>query len=165
MIGVNLTGVMNCMRAQLQYLIRPGGSIVNVSSVAGLVGMPKVGAYAAAKAGIIGLTKTAAVEYGAEGIRVNAVCPYIPYIFQLMSSGPIDTPIFRNAEKTGVTSSATFAADTLLARIGEASEVAEVLMFLLSDKSSYITGGILYPTLLTNSGISCRWRNDGKINI
>lgn len=68
---------MNCMRAQLKVIARPGGSILNCSSGAGLAGLPHHGAYSAAKWGIRGFTKTAAVEYGPEGVRVNCLVPYV----------------------------------------------------------------------------------------
>lgn len=68
---------MNCLRAQLKVIARPGGSILNCSSGAGLSGLPHHGAYGAAKWGIRGFTKTAAVEYGPEGIRVNCLVPYV----------------------------------------------------------------------------------------
>lgn len=68
---------MNCMRAQLEVIARPGGSILNCSSGAGLAGLPHHGAYSAAKWGIRGFTKTAAVEYGPEGVRVNCLVPYV----------------------------------------------------------------------------------------
>jgi NAD(P)-dependent dehydrogenase (short-subunit alcohol dehydrogenase family) len=77
MISVNLTGVMNCMRSQLQKISRPGGSIVNVSSTSGLRGLAKNAAYASSKFGVIGLTESAAAEYGKQGVRINALLPSV----------------------------------------------------------------------------------------
>jgi NAD(P)-dependent dehydrogenase (short-subunit alcohol dehydrogenase family) len=75
MIRINLTEVMQCMRAELQHLPRPGGAIVNVSSTSGLSGLPHNAAYAYSKFGVIGLTESAAGEFGKEGIRINALLP------------------------------------------------------------------------------------------
>lgn len=77
MLGINLSGVMYCMRQQLRHLPTPGGSIVNVASTAGLHGLPKSAAYSASKHGVIGLGASAAGEFGPAGIRVNSVCPYV----------------------------------------------------------------------------------------
>ncbi|KAH0834431.1 Levodione reductase [Fonsecaea pedrosoi] len=129
MISVNLTGVMNCMRAQLREISRPGGSIVNVSSTSGLRGLPRNAAYASSKFGVVGLTESTAAEYGKLGVRVNALLP-----------GPIDTKIFRDGEKKGLFDSDLLSAGTLLGRMGQADEVAKVLVFLLSDDASYVTG-------------------------
>lgn len=77
MIGVNLSGVMYCMRAQLPHLPKPGGSIVNVASTAGIHGLPKSAAYSSSKHGVIGLTASAAGEYGRAGVRINALLPCV----------------------------------------------------------------------------------------
>ncbi|POR38191.1 Short chain dehydrogenase/reductase family oxidoreductase, putative [Tolypocladium paradoxum] len=130
MLAVNLNGVMYCMRAQLPHLPRPGGAIVNVSSTSGLRGLPHNGAYAASKFGVIGLTESAAGEFGRQGIRVNALLP-----------GPIDTPIFRDGEAKGLFSSEITSAATCMGRMGQALEVAKVLCFMLTDDASYVTGG------------------------
>lgn len=76
-IGVNLTGVMHCLRAEMK-VISEGGSIVNAASIAGLMGRANNGAYAASKHGVIGLTKSAAKEIGVKGVRVNSIAPYVP---------------------------------------------------------------------------------------
>ncbi|KAK9382813.1 short chain dehydrogenase reductase [Kockiozyma suomiensis] len=128
MLNVNLKGVMFCMRAQLPHL-QAGGAIVNVSSTSGLRGLPHNAAYATSKFGVIGLTESAAGEFGRQGIRVNALLP-----------GPIDTPIFRDGEAKGLFSSERTSAATCLGRMGKPEEVAKVLCFLLSDDASYVTG-------------------------
>ena len=76
-MDVNLKGTMHCMRAQLPHLPRPGGSIVNVASTAGIHGLPKSAAYSSSKHGVIGLTSSAAGEFGRDGIRINSLLPYV----------------------------------------------------------------------------------------
>ncbi|OCL06315.1 putative short chain dehydrogenase/ reductase [Glonium stellatum] len=128
-LAVNLTGVMNCMRAQLGKITKPGGSIVNVSSTSGLRGLPHSTAYASSKFAVIGLTESAAGEFGKEGVRINALLP-----------GPINTKIFRDGEAKGLFDANTMSKDTLMGRMGQPEEVAKVLCFLLSDDASYVTG-------------------------
>ncbi|KAI1613899.1 putative short chain dehydrogenase/ reductase [Exophiala viscosa] len=129
MLAVNLTGVMICMKAQIPHLTRPGGSIVNVSSTSGLRGLANNAAYASSKFGVIGLTESTAAEYGKKGLRVNAILP-----------GPIDTKIFREGEAKGLFNADIVSGGTLMGRMGQAEEVAKVLVFLLSDDASYVTG-------------------------
>lgn len=123
-IGVNLTGVMNCMRAELRVMGN-GASIVNVSSVAGLIGLPGLAAYVASKHGVLGLTKAVAKEVAANSIRVNCVCP-----------GAIDTPMLRS----GAVKAEVYTVPAALQRVGSADDIASTVAFLLGPESSYTTG-------------------------
>jgi NAD(P)-dependent dehydrogenase (short-subunit alcohol dehydrogenase family) len=127
MIAVNLKGVWLCMKHELtQMQAQGGGVIVNTASIAGLAGLPTSSAYVAAKHGVIGLTKTAAIEYAEAGIRVNAVCP-----------GYIET---RMTEETMRRRGAAILAQTPLGRMGNPEEIAEMVVWLCSDRASYVTG-------------------------
>lgn len=128
-LGVNLKGVWLCMREQIRHFkANGGGVIVNNASVAGLVALPMQAAYGAAKHGVIGLTKVAAVEGAAFGVRVNAICP-----------GAVQTPILAHLEKAGI-DQAALEAMSPQRRIADPREIAEAVLFLLSDASSFITG-------------------------
>jgi NAD(P)-dependent dehydrogenase (short-subunit alcohol dehydrogenase family) len=127
MIAVNLKGVWLCMKHEIvQMLGQGGGAIVNTASIAGLAGLATSSAYVAAKHGVVGLTKTAAIEYAEAGIRVNAVCP-----------GFIDTPM--TATMSAQRSEAILA-QTPAKRMGDPEEIAEMVVWLLSDRASYVTG-------------------------
>ena len=130
-IAVDLTGVWLCMRAELEQMVKQGhgGAIVNTSSGAGLAGVRGMPAYVAAKHGVAGLTKAAAVEYGRQGIRVNAVCP-----------GPIRTPMMARLLGDRPQAEERFARGGPLKRLGEAEEIAETVAWLCSDRASYVTG-------------------------
>lgn len=132
MIGVNLTGVFNCCRAALPYMIRnKSGAIVNVSSIWGETGGSCEVHYSAAKAGVIGLTKSLAKEVGLSGVRVNCVAP-----------GVIDTAMNDcYSEET----MAALCEEIPLGRIGTAREVAEAIVYLCSDGAGYITGQVISP--------------------
>ncbi|WP_433250826.1 SDR family NAD(P)-dependent oxidoreductase [Actinomadura nitritigenes] len=126
-VRVNLSGTFLCMKYELP-LLKGGGAIVNVASNGGLAAIPNAPAYVAAKHGIVGLTKVAAVDYAADGIRVNAVCP-----------GPTLTPGFeRWAAGTDIIERQ--AAATPLGRLAAPEEVAAAAVWLCSDAATYVTG-------------------------
>jgi 3-oxoacyl-[acyl-carrier protein] reductase len=126
---VNLKGVFNCTKAVVRVLMKKGGSIVNIASIAGLMGNAGQSNYAASKAGIVGFTKSIAREYGERGIRVNAVAP--GFIRTDMTAGLDDK--YRE----------TVVQSVPLHRAGEPADVANVVYFLLSDYSSYVTGEVI----------------------
>src|SRR5215472_3252372 len=127
MVAVNLKGVWLCMRHELpQMQTQGGGNIVNTGSIAGLVGLPTSSAYVAAKHGVLGLTKTAAIEYADAKIRVNAVCP-----------GYIET---RMTEETMRRRGEAILAQVPFHRMGRPEEIAEMVVWLCSDRASYVSG-------------------------
>jgi NAD(P)-dependent dehydrogenase (short-subunit alcohol dehydrogenase family) len=129
-LAVNLTGVWSCMRHEIPHMLeRGGGSIVNMSSVAGLVGFATIPAYTASKHGVAGLTKTAALEYAEQGIRVNAVCP-----------GVIDTEMVDRFTGGQPEAEAAMIATEPVGRLGHAEEIADAVVWLCSDRSSFVTG-------------------------
>jgi NAD(P)-dependent dehydrogenase (short-subunit alcohol dehydrogenase family) len=132
-LKINLSGVFFGMQAQLVAMLKNGGgSIINLASVLGCVGSARSPAYTAAKHGVIGLTQTAAWEYGTKGIRINAVGP-----------GFIHTPMVHKLEADPATNKALIAAHAL-GRLGRPEEVAELITWLASDRASFATGGF-YP--------------------
>ncbi|WP_329072829.1 SDR family NAD(P)-dependent oxidoreductase [Amycolatopsis sp. NBC_01480] len=125
-LGVNLAGTFLCMKYELPLL--KGGAIVNVASNGGLYAIPHAPAYVAAKHGVVGLTKAAAVDYAAEGIRVNAVCP-----------GPTHTPGFDEVA-AGTDMIAFQEGITPLGRLARPEEAAAAAVWLCSDAAAYVTG-------------------------
>lgn len=129
-LAVNLTGVWLCMKHELSHMLQQGsGAIVNCASVAGLVGFPSLPAYVASKHGVIGLTKTAALEYAKWGIRVNAVCP-----------GVIKTPMIDRFTGNNKQAEQQFVDMEPVGRMGEPAEVAAAVIWLCSDAASFVTG-------------------------
>ncbi|MFN7010335.1 MAG: SDR family NAD(P)-dependent oxidoreductase [Allorhizobium sp.] len=127
-LDVNLNGVFYCMKYELAAMLESGGgSIVNMSSILGTNGFAAASAYVASKHALVGMTKTAAIEYSAKGIRVNAVAP-----------GFIRTPMVE--EGLGEEALAGIAALHPIGRLGTPQEVAALTLFLLSDRASFITG-------------------------
>jgi NAD(P)-dependent dehydrogenase (short-subunit alcohol dehydrogenase family) len=132
-IAINLTGVWLCMKAEITQMLQQGGggAIVNTSSLAGLAGSKGGPAYVASKHGVVGLTKTAALEYGRHGIRINAVCP-----------GPIRTPMMQRimAMSGNAAAEERFIKGEPLRRFGQPEEIGEAVAWLCSDRASYVTG-------------------------
>jgi NAD(P)-dependent dehydrogenase (short-subunit alcohol dehydrogenase family) len=129
-IAINLTGVWLCMKAELMQMLKQGGgAIVNTASTMGLVAMPGASAYIASKHGVNGLTKTAALEYAKQGIRVNAVCP-----------GVINTPLVEQVMRDNSQMAETMVAVHPVGRLGKPEEIAEAVVWLCSDAASFVTG-------------------------
>jgi NAD(P)-dependent dehydrogenase (short-subunit alcohol dehydrogenase family) len=142
-LGVNLTGVWLCMKHEIIQMVKQGGgAIVNMSSILGVTGTENACAYVAAKHGVVGVTKAAALEYASQGIRINAVCP-----------GYIDTPML---ERAGVTlneeSRRSLAELHALGRLGTSEEVAEAVLWLCSEQASFVTG----HAMLIDGGYTAR---------
>ncbi|MEI2465818.1 SDR family NAD(P)-dependent oxidoreductase [Niallia taxi] len=136
LISVDLTGTALCMKYELQQMIKQGegGSIINISSVSGFRPQPNNIAYVAAKHGVVGMTKVAALENGPLNIRVNTVAP-----------GAIDTPMLRGSlEETGQTEEEFAPQLSLLGRFGQPIEIAQASLWLASDQSSYVTGTTIH---------------------
>jgi len=132
-IGINLRGVWSCMKHELPQMVRQGsGAIVNCSSVGDFTGNPGIGAYIASKHGVIGLTRTAALEYAARGIRVNAVCP-----------GAIDTQLARDVVGGNEEAYEAMGKQIPLGRIGRPEEIAAAVLWLCSPGASYVVGHAL----------------------
>ncbi len=129
-IAVMLTGVYLCMKAEIHVMLeRGGGAIVNTASGVGLVGYPGQAAYTASKHGVIGLTKVAALDYGAQGVRVNAVCP-----------GTARTPMVDRAVRYDPSIGEHLLSLHPMGRIGEPSEIAEAAVWLCTPAASFVLG-------------------------
>lgn len=130
-MGINLGGVWSCMKFELQQMREQGsGAIVNCSSLGGLVGGAERGIYHAAKHGVIGFTKSAALEYAAQNIRINAVCPgliWTPMADQMVAAGQGEA--LKAMEKS-----------VPMGRVGRPEEIADAVLWLCSDAASYVTG-------------------------
>ena len=132
-MGVNVKGVWLCMKYQLPLMLaQGGGAIVNTASVAGLGAAPKMSIYSASKHAVIGLTKSAAIEYAKKRIRVNAVCPAV-----------IDTDMFRRAYEADPRKAEFAAAMHPVGRIGKVEEVASAVLYLCCDGAAFTTGHAL----------------------
>ena len=142
MVAVNLTGTYRCLRHQLRHMVPQGsGAIVNTSSGAGLVGVPGLAHYAAAKHGVLGLTKSAALEHARSGVRINAICP-----------GTTDTPMIRSFVGSDERAARMVGNSVGRGSMGEPGEVAEAIVWLCSDRSSFVNG----ESMVVDGATVCR---------
>ena len=139
-IGVNLTGVMMCMREEAEVMLKQGsGAIVNTASINGLVGNPSQPGYTATKHGVVGLTRHGALRWAKAGIRVNAVCPGV-------IETPMTAPLAANPEMRKVMDSMT-----PMGRMGKAEEIASAVVWLCSDAASFVTG---HPMVIDGGAVA-----------
>ena len=132
-ISINLRGVWSCMKFELRQMLRQGGgAIVNCSSIGGLVGGAKRGTYQASKHGVLGLTKSAALDYAARGIRINAVCP-----------GIIHTSMLDKMMATQADALDEMLKDVPIGRLGRPEEIANAVLWLCSSSASFMVGHAL----------------------
>ncbi len=141
-VAVDLKGVWNCMRYEILQMQKQGyGAIVNTSSAGGVVGFPGQAAYIACKHAILGLTKTAAIDYAAQGIRINAVCP-----------GVIRTPMAEELIRRNPQLEEMFTKEIPAGRLGKSEEIADAVLWLCSPQASYING----HALVVDGGITIK---------
>lgn len=141
-VAVDLKGVWNCMRYEILQMLQQGhGAIVNTSSAGGVVGFPGQAAYIACKHAVLGLTKTAAIDYAAKGIRINAVCPGV------IQTAMVDELIRRNPRLEE-----QFTKDIPAGRLGRPEEIADAVLWLCSPQASYMHG----QGVIVDGGITAR---------
>ena len=138
-MDINLGGVWYCMKYEIQQMLTQGsGCIVNLASIAGLIGAPRLSAYAASKHAVVGLTKTAALEYVRHGIRINAICP-----------GWTDTPMVRDSMSQDEHFADQLTAGIPARRLGKPEEIAAAVLYLCSEESAFMVG----HTMVLDGGI------------
>lgn len=129
-VAVDLKGVWNCMQAQIPQMPKQGGgAIVNVSSQGGITGFPGQAAYISCKHGVIGMTRTAAIDYAAKGVRINAICP-----------GVIATPMLEELVRRNPQLGEDLVRDIPAGRFGKPSEIADAVIWLCGDKVTFVHG-------------------------
>jgi NAD(P)-dependent dehydrogenase (short-subunit alcohol dehydrogenase family) len=134
-LDVDLNGVFLCTKHELRHMVENGGgSIVNMASAAGLIGWPAAAGYVAAKHGVVGLSKSAALEYAEQGVRVNSMCP--SYVRTPM----VDKHLFEDALGNDEVLIAAARANHPIGRFAQPEEIASACVWLLSDKASFVTG-------------------------
>lgn len=137
-INTNLKGVWLCMKFEIPMIKKNGGAIVNMASVFGMVGFPEASVYIASKSGVVGLTKSAALEYAKSGIRINAICP-----------GVIRTPLVESLIESDPQAESQLSGLHPMGRMGTPEEIAEAVVWLSSDAASFVTG----HTMIIDGGV------------